>query len=65
MADEMGLGKTVGGPLSAVPLIPLTVPVAMHCPDVDLVETIARSWKINHSKMCYRLSLQSSSELGK
>lgn len=41
MADEMGLGKTVRGPLSATHSIPLTVPVAMHCPDVDLAETIA------------------------
>ena len=41
MADEMGLGKTVRGYLSTIPSIPLIVLVAMHCPDVDLIETIA------------------------
>ena len=38
--------------------------VAMHCPDVDPVETIAGGWKINDTKVRYRLPLKSGPELG-
>lgn len=65
MADEMGLGKTVCSILFNVVRPTLTVLVAMHCPDVDLVKTVARSWEINDSEMCHCLSIKSGSELGK
>lgn len=64
MADEMGLGKTVSVVLYEAIYPTLTAAVAMYNVDVDFVETVARSWEADNTKIHHSLPIQSGTQLG-